>query len=224
MLKALIFDFDGLILDTETPLLRSWQEVFAAHQVAVTTETVARLVEMSREPPEAYRLLKERLGPSMDPQAIRRVRLRREAELIAGERARPGVERLLGEARRAGVRTAVASSSPIDWVGPHLARLGLAAAFDSLRCRDDVGQVKPDPQLYAAVLADLGVDPGEALAFEDSPAGAEAARRAGVFCIALPNPATAGLAWGPIGLRLPTLESVSLEELAGLLRARGSST
>jgi HAD superfamily hydrolase (TIGR01509 family) len=217
MLRALIFDFDGLILDTETPLMQSWREVFARLGVSIDKARLARLVEHEREPAEAYRLLEGQLGKPLDREGLRRQRGAREAELIAREPAMPGLKELLSEARGAGVKTAVASNSRLDWIAPHLHRLGLASAFDSLRCRDHVRNVKPDPELYLTVLADLGVDSREAVAFEDAPDGAEAARRAGVFCVVVPNPATAGLSWGKVDLRLPSLSGISLSRLTAFV-------
>ena len=219
-LRALIFDFDGLIVDTETPLLRSWQEVFEHWSVPIDEGQLARLVEYEREPPEAYRLLQAALGGRLDADIVRRVRAAREAELIAREPATPGLRELLRDAREAGVRTAIASNSRLDWIGPLLHRLHLASAFDTVRCRDNVQKVKPDPQLYLAVLEDLGLQRDEAIAFEDAPAGAQAARRAGIFCVAVPNPATAGLSWGSVDDRIPSLASTSIPRLNALLEQR----
>ena len=218
MLRALIFDFDGLILDTETPLLASWREVFAHHQVPITEEALIGLIELSREPEEAYRLLDTASGVTLDRQRLRAARLAREAHLISEQAAMPGLVPLLGLARAAGLKTAVASSSSRTWITPQLARLGLASSFDSIRCRDDVERVKPDPELYLAVLADLGLQSSEAVAFEDSPVGAEAARQAGLACVAVPNHTTADLTWGPVALTVPSLAAVTLDQLAALVR------
>jgi len=218
MLRALIFDFDGLILDTETPLLASWREVFARHQVPITEEALIDLLELSREPEEAYRLLDATAGATVDRQRLRAERLAREAQMISEQGAMPGLVSLLALARAAGLKTAVASSSSRTWIAPQLARLGLASSFDSIRCQDDVWRVKPDPELYLTVLADLGLQRGEAVAFEDSPVGAEATRRAGVACVAVPNYATANLAWGPVALTVPSLAALTLDQLAALVR------
>jgi len=217
MLRALIFDFDGLILDTETPLLRSWQEVVAQHGARMDPATLIRLIADTREPEDAYRLLEARLGGPIDRSEVRRARLAREAELIAEEKAMPGLESLLKTARGAGLMTAIASSSSLSWIAPHLARLGLASSFQCICSRDDVDRVKPDPELYFAVLAGLGIGSGEAVALEDSPTGAESARRAGVVCVAVPNPATADLVWGVVDLRVPSLAAVTLDLLASLV-------
>jgi len=220
MIRALIFDFDGLILDTETPLLQSWQELYDEYSVPVDPGALARLVEHYRDPVEAYGLLEDHLGHAIDREGLRRTRREREAQLIASENAMPGVEVLLADAERAGLKTAIASSSPLAWIAPHLERLGLESSFDCIKCRDDVDKVKPDPQLYASVLVDLGLESREAVAFEDAPAGAAAARRAGVYCVAIPNHATSGLSWGPVDLTVPSLSSISLDQLATMVGRR----
>jgi len=217
MLKALIFDFDGLLLDTEMPLVQSWREVFDQYQVPIDAGALTHLVEFSREPSEAYHLLEARLGAPIDRESLRAARLGREAQLVSEQGPMPGVESILQVARVAGLATAIASSSPLSWIAPQLARLGLASSFESIRCSDHVDRVKPDPDLYLAVLADLGIGSSEAVAFEDSPAGVEAARRAGVACVVVPNPATVGLAWGPVKLMVSSLESVTLEQLINLV-------
>ncbi len=219
MLRALIFDFDGLILDTETPLLASWREVFARHQVPITEKALIGLIELSREPEEAYRLLDAAPGAPVDRERLRAERLAREVQLISEQGPMPGLKSLLGLARAAGLKTAIASSSSRRWIAPQLARLGLAASFDNIRCKDDVDRVKPDPELYLAVLADMNLKSGEAVAFEDSPVGAEAARRAGVACVAVPNDTTIDLAWGPVGLTVASLATVTLDQLAALIRS-----
>jgi HAD superfamily hydrolase (TIGR01509 family) len=219
-LRALIFDFDGLILDTETPLLRSWQEVFAKCSVPVDAAVLAGMVEHTREPAEAYALLETQLGRSIHREVLQAARASREAELIASEQLMPGVGALLQQARSSGIRTSIASSSPLEWISPQLERLGLVSSFDIIRCRDQVDRVKSDPQVYLAVLADLGLESREAVALEDSPTGAAAALRCGIPCVAVPNPATAGPSWGAVDLMIPSLASISLDELAALL-ARG---
>lgn len=216
MLKALIFDFDGLILDTETPLLQSWREVFDRHQFPIDAGALARIIEVSREPPEAYILLEAMPGTPIDRESLRAARLAREAQLISEQRPLPGVESILAKARAVGLKTAIASNSPLSWIDPHLVRLNLASSFQCIRSKDDVRRVKPDPELYLTVLADLSIGASEAVAFEDSPIGAEAARRAGVVCVAVPNSATAGLTWGHVDLMVPSLDSVTLDQLAAL--------
>ena len=124
----------------------------------------------------------------------------------------------MDEARRLGLGLGVASSSDRRWVEGHLERLGLHAHFDVIRCADDVPRVKPDPALYRAVLDAMGVRPEEAVALEDSPNGVLAAKRAGLACVAVPNPLTARLDLSAADLRVASLAELSLPELLTRLR------
>jgi len=119
----------------------------------------------------------------------------------------------LDAAREMGVRLGVASSSTRDWVAGHLARLGILERFECLRCRDDVANAKPEPDLYLAVLDCLGVDATEAIAIEDSPNGIAAAKRAGMRCVAIPNSITARLDLSEADVTLTSLAELSLRQL-----------
>jgi HAD superfamily hydrolase (TIGR01509 family) len=130
----------------------------------------------------------------------------------------PGVLDTLRAARRLGLRLAVASSSPHRWVDGHLARLGLTDFFEAVKCSDDVARTKPEPELYLSALDALGVSPLEAIALEDSPNGVKAARRAGLFVVAIPNPVTAQLTFEGESLRLASMADLSLEALLSNLR------
>jgi beta-phosphoglucomutase-like phosphatase (HAD superfamily) len=119
----------------------------------------------------------------------------------------------LTDARRLGLRLAVASSSPHSWVDTHLAQLGLLDRFDAIICVDDVGVAKPDPGLFLRAVDVLGVAREEAIVFEDSPNGVLAAKRAGIFCVAVPNPMTQRLTFVPPDIRLQSLADVPLAAL-----------
>jgi HAD superfamily hydrolase (TIGR01509 family) len=125
----------------------------------------------------------------------------------------PGVERCIREARRLGLMVGLASSASRSWVSGYLDRLGIAAFFDTVKCADDVERTKPDPAVYVATLRALQVEEGEAIAFEDSPNGILTAKRAGLFCVAVPNAMTQHLVLDAADLRIPSLEALSLEEL-----------
>jgi HAD superfamily hydrolase (TIGR01509 family) len=212
LIRALIFDFDGLILDTEGPIYRSWMEVYEAHGVAMPFELWVKTVGSSNQAFHPQHHLEEQLGRGLAQEVIDR-RVERRAELVLAQPLLPGVEDLVDGARAAGMRVGVASSSSRDWVSGHLERLGLLDRFDCIRCRDDVEHVKPEPDLYLAVLDCLGVPSNEGLAIEDSPNGIAAAKRAGLLCVAIPNPITAGLDLGAADVRLGSLAEVTLQEL-----------
>ncbi len=112
-----------------------------------------------------------------------------------------------------GLKLGVASSSTREWVRGHLARLGILERFDCLRCRDDVANAKPEPDLYIAVLDCLGVAAAQAVAIEDSPNGVAAAKRAGMRCVAIPNTITARLDLSQADVVLTSLAEVTLAQL-----------
>ena len=154
----------------------------------------------------------------MDRAAIRARRRRCHAELVAAQPLLPGVLDYIAAAGRLGLRLGVASSSSRDWVVGHLTRLGLDRHFAAVICADDVARTKPDPALYLAALAALDLRPEEAVALEDSPNGIAAAKAAGIFCVAVPNPLTRRLSLAAADLQLASLADLPLDRL--LERAR----
>ena len=161
---------------------------------------------------DPYRELVAKLGHDLDRETVLNRRKARHNEMIAELEVLPGVRDAVAEAARLGLRLGVASSSSRSWVTGHLARLGLER-FECVRCRDDVANTKPDPGLYLSVCACLGVAPGDAVALEDSANGIAAAKAAGMRCVAIPNPMTAGLDLSAADLRLASLADVSVAEL-----------
>ena len=211
-MKLLVFDFDGLIVDTEVPDFQCWQEIYEAHGGRLDLETWAHCIGTANIF-DAFDHLVQQTGLTLDRHAVEERRRQRFAELIAGEGVRPGVREYLDDAAALGLKVAVASSSSRQWVGGHLTRFGLLDRFHAIRCSDDVERVKPDPALYRSVCKLLGVEPAHALAFEDSPNGILAAKRAGMTCVAVPNPLTARLDLSGADLRLDSLAEVPLAEV-----------
>jgi HAD superfamily hydrolase (TIGR01509 family) len=134
--------------------------------------------------------------------------------MILARPALPGVVDLVAAARSAGLKLGVASSSSREWVSGHLSRMGMLQQFDCLRCRDDVAVVKPQPDLYLAMLTCLNVPAAEAVAIEDAPNGVVAAKTAGMWCVAVPNSITSGLDLSHADLVLPSLTGVTPASLA----------
>ena len=213
MIRAIILDFDGLILDTEVPIFQSWQELYQSYGGLLTFESWSTIIGTVSNEYDHFESLEEQIGRPVDRASLSPRRRNRELELIAHQPSRPGVESLLKEARQLGIKIGLASSSPCAWVVGHLKRLGLVDYFDCLKARDDVSQVKPHPELYLSVLQELGVLADEALVIEDSPIGVTAAKRAGLYCIAVPNDLTRQMALDHADRQLPTLEGISLQDL-----------
>lgn len=214
MIKALIFDFDGLILDTETPEFEAWREIYRGFGQDLSPELWGQIVggdaASNFEPlPHLESLLGRRLTPlGLDTRAAEQRRA-----CIEAMPPLPGVTATLRAARRLGLRMGVASSSGHAWVDGHLERLGLTHFFETVKCAEDVARTKPEPDLFLSALDALGVSALEAIAFEDSPNGVTAARRAGLFVVAIPNPTTAPLTFEGESLRLPSMADLALEQL-----------
>jgi HAD superfamily hydrolase (TIGR01509 family) len=213
MIRALVFDFDGVILDTETPFFRSWQEIYQEHGYDISFEDWGSMLGSSSDPEDPYDRLEDYLGASLDREAIRSKRLNREMELLETETILPGIESVLIESRRLGMKLAVASSSERSWVTTHLKRLGLLSFFECIMCAEDVQFAKPHPDLYEAACTALGLLPVQAIAFEDTLNGVIAAKRAGLYCVAIPNPITRHLPMLEADMVVTSLKDVKLEEL-----------
>jgi HAD superfamily hydrolase (TIGR01509 family) len=212
VIRAIVFDFDGLILDTEEPIYRSWLEVYEAHGEDLPFDRWVQTVGSTTTGFHPQHHLEERLGRPLPKEVLDR-RMDRRTELILANQVLPGVVQRLEEARAMGLKLGVASSSTQEWVRGHLARLGILDHFDCLRCRDDVANAKPEPDLYLAVLDCLGVRAEEAIAIEDSPNGVAAARRAGMTCVAIPNSITAHLDLSHADLVLNSLAELTVAHL-----------
>jgi HAD superfamily hydrolase (TIGR01509 family) len=211
-IKALILDFDGLILDTETSLLVAWKEILDEYGITVAPGTWAGLLGTSADPPGAYELLEDHLKTPVDREVLRKRRMQRELELLEQQGPMRGVRGLIERARARGLALAVASSSSREWVEAHLSNLDLLGDFDTIRTSDDVARTKPAPDLYHAVLMQLDLAAGEAIAFEDSYHGVSAAKSAGLFTVAVPNDVTRHLAMPHADLVVDHIDDRSLDE------------
>ena len=214
MIKALIFDFDGLILDTETPEYETWRDIYHEFGQELDLQTWGQIVggtAASDFRPLPY--LETLTGRDLAQYNLSARAVERNLAHIATQPPLPGVADMLQAARARGLKLAVASSSPHRWVDGHLARLGMSHFFDVLKCADDVAHTKPEPDLYLATLGALGLEPAEAVAFEDSPHGVTAARRAGIFVVAVPNRVTAHLKIVGESLRVGSLADLGLDQL-----------
>ena len=210
----MIFDFDGLILDTETPEFVAWQEAYATLGATLDRRTWAQVIGTHESGWDPWKHLEEQLGHPVDRASIRENREARHLALIDAERARPGVEAWLDEARDLGLRVGLASSSSRTWVTTYLGRLGLLDRFAAIATGDRVPRTKPDPAVYRLALTELGVDAAAAVAVEDSPNGITAAKAAGLFVLAVPNAMTAGLDVSYADLVLDSLTDMSIAEVA----------
>jgi HAD superfamily hydrolase (TIGR01509 family) len=214
---ALIFDFDGLMLDTETPEMRIWQRLFTqaggnfdikGYQAIIGTygsqlyqpaEELARLLDHGTTPEELWELVQSK-----------------SIEVINQEPALPGVVELIAKAKKVGLSLGVGSSSPRDWVHNHLQRLKLLDQFDTIVTIDDAHVSKPEPDIFLKVLENLSVPVEHALVLEDSYNGILAAQRAGIRAVAVPNPVTYDQDFSAAEEVLPSLTALQLEKYFSL--------
>lgn len=185
-IKGLIFDFDGLILDTETPVYQSWQEIYRNFNQELNIHDYAKCLGSSvlRFNPLIH--LENLIGHPIDKPFWRSFQQKREMEFLADQPLLPGILDFLNLANNI-YRMGIASSSDRAWVTSHLQRFNLTHFFNLIVSADEVSNVKPAPDLFITALGGLNLTPKEVVVFEDSPNGIRAAQTAGIFCVAVPN-------------------------------------
>ena len=183
--KAIAFDFDGLIVDTEVPEYEAWLSIFRSFGADLPLSVWTP--HIGGRGFDIYAHLEGLARKRIDRDEVRRQHRVAFGALFEDAVPLPGVEDYIACARERGLRIGIASSSPRSWVSPKLEHIGLAEAFDTVVCSDDVGSAKPDPASYLKALTDLGVTSEEAFALEDSPNGVQGAKNAGLICVAVPQ-------------------------------------
>jgi HAD superfamily hydrolase (TIGR01509 family) len=215
-IQAFIFDFDGLILDTETSEFEALAELYSEHGCELERERWV-LNLGTRAQIDLYAELADRAGRQLDLVTLRDRQRAAYLRRCEEEPLRPGVAALLDAARARGLALAVASSSGRAWVEGWLKRHAIRAYFGCVRTRDDVQQVKPAPDLFVSAADCLGVAPEACVVFEDSPNGMLAAAAAGMRCVAVPIPLVASSELPPVSMRLQYLSDLTLDELLARL-------
>jgi HAD superfamily hydrolase (TIGR01509 family) len=215
MIKALIFDFDGLILDTETPEYQVWQSIYREYGFELPDDEWGKIIGTALAYFDAAEHLSLLTQRRVDSASLRNRHRSASHALTIAQPAMPGVMDYIHEAKRLGLKLAIASSSPHSWVDTHAKRLGIFDYFDKVICADEVGvdRTKPNPDLFLLALDQLQVRKNEAIVFEDSPNGATAAKSAGIFVVAVPNSVTSLLSIENANLTLTSLTDLSLPEL-----------
>jgi HAD superfamily hydrolase (TIGR01509 family) len=214
MIKAIIFDFDGTIMDTESTAFRIWREIYETHGHELTIEKWSECIGIPNSSFDPYEDLTELTGQALDRLEMALDYARQESEYNKGLPLLPGIENIILTAKSMGLKLGIASSADHAWIDEHLGRRRLLNRFDAIICREDTMRHKPFPEPYLAAVERLGCTPNEAIAIEDSPNGIRAAKAAGLFCVAVPNPVTHSLIPdNAADLKLNSLAEISLQEL-----------
>jgi HAD superfamily hydrolase (TIGR01509 family) len=215
--RAVIFDFDGLIIDSETPLFDIWADIYASRGQTLTMDEWQHALG-TQGGFDPYAHLAGRLAEELDRPTLAAHVTREHWRLCGEQPLLPGVRDRLLEARALGVGAAVASSSPAAWVQPWLDTHDLMPLLQAVCTRDDVTRVKPAPDLFLLAAERLGVAPANCLVFEDSPNGIRAAHAAGMRVVAIPNTLTRALPLPDPDLVVESLAAVTLREVFDRLR------
>jgi HAD superfamily hydrolase (TIGR01509 family) len=215
-IAALIFDFDGLLVDTETPAFNSWLPIYAEYGQVLPLELWKDALGTSHGF-DALAHLAALIGQPLDREALRIRRLASKQALSAAQPLLPGAQVLLEQARALDLPCALASSSDRAWIDHWLSLHNIVSYFSCIRTAEDVARTKPSPELFLSAAACLGVQPAACLVFEDSPNGILAARAAGMRCVAVPGAITRQLVLPTADLVLESLGSVPLVDILRIL-------
>jgi HAD superfamily hydrolase (TIGR01509 family) len=212
-IRAFLFDFDGLIIDTETASRAGWAWLYEQHGHELPADKWAGIVGTTgRWSPMDH--LEQLVGEPLEREALNERRYAHEISLLEAEELRPGIADYLAAARQRSLKRAIVSSSTRAWIDMHLARLERAVGWDAIITADrNAERAKPSPTMYLEALDTLDVAADEAVVFEDSPNGVAAARAAGIFVVAVPNEVTRDLGLGEADLLVDSLADLPPDEL-----------
>jgi HAD superfamily hydrolase (TIGR01509 family) len=219
---ALVFDFDGLMVDTESAEYEAIRRVYADHGAHLALEAWLPVVGAAVAP-DWVADLEGSVGEPLDRAALLAARQAYSAAVLADAPLLPGVATLLDAAHRAGISCGVASNSSLDWVARHLDRIGLSGRFEVIVTIEQVERGKPAPEPYLVAVAALGADPRHAVAFEDSEIGVAAATAAGLYTVAVPGPMSRRHDVSAADMVVASLDEVTLDRLAAGLSRRAAS-
>jgi HAD superfamily hydrolase (TIGR01509 family) len=215
VITALLFDFDGVIVDTEVATYASWRDTYARHGVELELRDWLPAVGTGSSTSGAFDAvahLEKLLAKTVDRDAVIAERAQRKEELYTQAPLLPGVEARLAEARDRGLKTAIVTRNYEHRVKAHCELVGLGHAWDALVCANDE-PTRDKGEMYRDALAVFGVARDEAVAFEDSPSGVRAAKSAGIACVAVPNEITRDAPFDDADVILSSLAEQSLDDI-----------
>lgn len=212
MIKGVIFDFDGLVFDTETPQYNILNELFKEHGCEFPLSGWRQEIG-TQSGFSPFKYLERIIKRKVDHEELeKRFREKFQAVLLKTE-VRSGVEEYLFAAKDLGLKLGLASSSNHEWVTNHLRNLNLLHHFQCIKTSNDVKFVKPNPELYIETAKCLGLEEKDCLVFEDSANGALAAKRAGMKCVIVPNLVTEAMDFCEVESRINSMTDISLKEI-----------
>lgn len=211
-IKAVIFDFDGTIIDTETIWFQVFKELLKdKFNLELPLEEFAKCIGTTDE--GFFQYIETQTGMKIDVNEINQLAHERFLDKKGILEVREGVVEKLEEAKELGYMIGLASSSSREWVEGFLRQFALWDYFSVIKTREDVVKVKPDPALYLKALEALQVEPQEALAIEDSLNGAIAAIEAGIKCIVIPNQVTSFLTFHKETIRSESFADFNFKQI-----------
>lgn len=219
LIKGVIFDFDGLIVDTETTWYEAFKEVFyESHQINIDLLGYSQCIGTGND--VLYNYFRELAGETVNCEMLEKHAAIRYETMMKAPILREGVKDYLDEAKQNNLKIALASSSSKSWVHKYLTQLNIMEYFEVINTQDDVSNIKPDPELYLKTLIDLGLSREETIVFEDSLNGLSAAKQAGIRCVIVPNNVTKHLKFENFDERIKSMGEISLSELLKRIEQR----
>jgi HAD superfamily hydrolase (TIGR01509 family) len=214
MIRAVIFDLDGLIIDSETPEVLAWQATYARYGLTFPVTSWLQNVGRNDRPWDPLTPFRPPESP-VRPEVVAGL-WREQADALMHDyfKPLPGLVPLLSALREEGLRTAVASSSRREWIIRVLERLELTEQFDAAAGGDEVEHAKPRPDVYLLAARRLAVAPAGCVALEDSQNGVRAAKAAGMACIAVPSVLTQHMDFSAADLVVGSLGEITVDTIA----------
>jgi HAD superfamily hydrolase (TIGR01509 family) len=215
VIRALLFDLDGLMVDSEPHSLNSWRVVLSTRGVVLEQNVIDRMFGLRQT--DAARMLADVYGLAESPELLAREKEEYQITHLAGQvPPMPGLSALIEECTQRELRIAVASSGVRPYVLAVLEAVALTGRFSAIVTGDEVKNGKPAPDIFLAAAQALQVEPQQCMVLEDAPTGVQAAKAAGMRCIAVPNGHTRQLDLSAADLIFPSLNAVR-DKLATLV-------
>lgn len=213
MISAIIFDFDGTIIDTETAWYYAYKDIYAEHGIDLPLEIWGQCIGTTFASFNPHTYLQESVSEVIVIDKIKAVAKEKYHNYMLNQTLRPGVKEYLETARRLELRLAIASSSTREWIDRYLDLLGIRSYFEYVISANDVSHVKPNPEFYLKAIEELKVEAKDTIAFEDSSNGLKAAKAANIYCVVVPNEVTKYMDFANYDLRIESMSEKKLEEI-----------